>query len=76
MGNDAQARATDPCRPGTSNHHASASPRHGRLRGQPVDAAWDPDLGEAIARHAVRVEEEAVLSDLLADLAQAAHAPR
>jgi hypothetical protein len=25
MGNDAQARAMDPCRPGTSNHHASAS---------------------------------------------------
>lgn len=47
---------------------ASASPLSAQLRGQPVVAAWDPDLGDAIARHGVRVEEEGVLSYLLVDL--------
>jgi TIGR02679 family protein len=38
------------------------------LRGRPVTAVWDPDLRTAIERHGVRLEEEAVLTDLLTDL--------
>jgi uncharacterized protein (TIGR02679 family) len=40
--------------------------------GTPVGAVWDDDLRAAIERHAVRIEEEAVLSDLLSDLVGAA----
>lgn len=36
--------------------------------GEPCDASWDPRLRAAIAARAVRVEEEHVLPDLLADL--------
>ena len=36
--------------------------------GEPCDASWDPRLRAAIATRAVRVEEEHVLPDLLADL--------
>ncbi len=42
------------------------------LTGQPVVATWDSDLGPAISRHGVRVEEEAIMTDLLADLANLA----
>ena len=40
------------------------------LSGRPAEAAWDPGLSQAIAERGVRVEEEAVLADLLADLAE------
>jgi hypothetical protein len=42
----------------------------GRLveRGRPVMAAWDPCLTEAMLEVGVKVEEERVLGDLLADL--------
>jgi uncharacterized protein (TIGR02679 family) len=63
-----------PWRFDTASYLASVSPRAAALRGQPVAAVWDPDLGEAIARHGTRVEEEAVLSDLLADLGRHARA--
>ncbi|MEV8451623.1 DUF2399 domain-containing protein [Streptomyces sp. NPDC052095] len=43
-----------------------------RLTGAPAATEWDPDLATALAGHGVRVEEEAVLDDLLADLARAA----
>lgn len=36
--------------------------------GEPCDAAWDPRLRATISTEAVRVEEEHVLPDLLADL--------
>jgi uncharacterized protein (TIGR02679 family) len=39
------------------------------LRGNPAAATWDPDLGPALAEAGVAVEEEAVLEELLADLA-------
>ncbi|MBB2909862.1 uncharacterized protein (TIGR02679 family) [Streptosporangium becharense] len=39
------------------------------LSGRPRETPWDPPLAAAMARHAVRVEEELVLGDLLADLA-------
>ncbi len=39
------------------------------LRGQPVGAVWDPELGEAMLASGVRVEEELVVDELLADLA-------
>jgi uncharacterized protein (TIGR02679 family) len=40
-----------------------------KLRARPVDAAWDPRLAPAMAEAGVAVEEEAVLGELLADLA-------
>lgn len=43
----------------------------GALRGSAVAAAWDADLSATIGEHGVRVEEEAVLDDLLADLVAA-----
>ncbi|GAA3509138.1 uncharacterized protein (TIGR02679 family) [Streptosporangium album] len=46
---------------------ASSSP----LTGRPRPTPWDPALASAMARRAVRVEEELVLGDLLADLAAA-----
>jgi uncharacterized protein (TIGR02679 family) len=36
--------------------------------GEPCDASWDPRLRAAIATRAIRVEEEHILPDLLADL--------
>ncbi|WP_083419972.1 TIGR02679 family protein [Pseudofrankia sp. BMG5.36] len=43
----------------------------GELTGRPVDAAWDPELRSALEQHAIRIDEELVLPDLLADLAAA-----
>ncbi|MDK1476377.1 TIGR02679 family protein [Streptomyces sp. 549] len=40
------------------------------LSGPPAATPWDPALAEALAECGVRVEEEAVLDDLLADLGQ------
>ncbi|MFF1400431.1 TIGR02679 family protein [Streptomyces sp. NPDC058287] len=39
------------------------------LTGTPAIAPWDPDLAPALAARGVRIEEEVVLEDLLADLA-------
>jgi len=47
--------------------HAAA--RLPRLAGEPVATPWDPGLAVAMARHAVRIEEELSLDTLLADLA-------
>ncbi|WP_405864099.1 TIGR02679 family protein [Streptomyces sp. NBC_01515] len=38
------------------------------LTGSPAATPWDPDLAVALAERGVRVEEEAVLDDLLSDL--------
>nr|WP_241672280.1 DUF2399 domain-containing protein [Streptomyces sp. IB2014 016-6] len=38
------------------------------LAGSPAETPWDPALAAALAEHGARVEEEAVLDDLLADL--------
>ena len=38
------------------------------LRGAPVTARWDPTLTQAMRSLGVKVEEERVLADLLADL--------
>jgi uncharacterized protein (TIGR02679 family) len=43
----------------------------GVLRGEPVAATWDRDLHTAMQEIGVRVEEENVLDDLLADLSPA-----
>ncbi|ABD10463.1 TIGR02679 family protein [Frankia sp. CcI156] len=40
----------------------------GELVGRPVDAAWDPDLRPALEHHAIRVDEELVLAELINDL--------
>ncbi|MFE4371911.1 TIGR02679 family protein [Streptomyces sp. NPDC056835] len=42
------------------------------LTGPPAATPWDPDLAVALAECGVRVEEEAVLDDLLADLGRGA----
>lgn len=47
-----------------------AAPKEGyELRTRPVEAAWDPDLAPALAEAGIAVEEEAVLGELLGDLA-------
>lgn len=47
-----------------------AAPKEGpELRARPVEAAWDPDLAWEMAEAGVAVEEEAVLGELLGDLA-------
>ncbi len=48
----------------------------GELTGRPVEATWDPGLRPALERHAVRVDEELVLADLIGDLAAAAGSGR
>ncbi len=59
-----------PWRFGASDYRAAAgrtSPPS--LEGPAVDAAWDPDLAPEMAQTGVPVEEEAVLDQLMADLA-------
>lgn len=47
-----------------------AAPKEGPgLLARPVEAAWDPELAPAMAEAGVAVEEEAVLGELLGDLA-------
>jgi uncharacterized protein (TIGR02679 family) len=58
----------------TQSYLEQAHRQSGALRGKAADAAWDPELSSAIALHGVRVEEEAVLADLLADLEESADA--
>lgn len=63
--------AVSPWRYDTRSYLDRVSRSSGALRGTPVEAAWDVELSGAIARRGVRLEEEAVLADLLADLAKA-----
>lgn len=46
----------------------AAAPLASPLTGTPTTAAWDPDLPAALTEIGVRIEEEMVLDDLLADL--------
>ncbi|WP_128637549.1 TIGR02679 family protein [Streptomyces sp. C] len=48
---------------------AAAGPVLRPLDGKPAQSPWDPGLALALAEHALRVEEEAVLGLLLSDLA-------
>ncbi|MFJ9547013.1 TIGR02679 family protein [Streptomyces erythrochromogenes] len=48
----------------------AAGPDLRPLEGKPAVSPWDPDLARALAEHALRVEEEAVLDVLLTDLAR------
>ncbi|WP_326637583.1 TIGR02679 family protein [Streptosporangium sp. NBC_01755] len=59
-----------PWRYDTASYQAVSS--RNPLTGSPRPTPWDPGLSAAMTRRAVRVEEELVLSDLLADLAAAA----
>lgn len=55
----------------TAAHYRAAVTRMAEapdLTGPPAATEWDPDLAVALAECGVRVEEEAVLDDLLADL--------
>ncbi|MFJ3901297.1 TIGR02679 family protein [Streptomyces sp. NPDC090025] len=47
---------------------AAGSPAPSPLTGTAALSPWDPDLTAALAEHGVRIEEEAVLDSLLADL--------
>jgi uncharacterized protein (TIGR02679 family) len=47
---------------------AAVHARGSALSGRPVATPWDPSLASTLAELGVRVEEEAVLDDLLADL--------
>ncbi|MFE1475715.1 TIGR02679 family protein [Streptomyces cyaneofuscatus] len=47
---------------------AAAGPAPPPLTGMSALSPWDPDLATALAEHGVRIEEEAVLDSLLADL--------
>ena len=53
----------------TTASAVQAAARLPRLAGEPVATPWDPGLAAAMARHAVRIEEELSLDTLLADLA-------
>jgi uncharacterized protein (TIGR02679 family) len=64
--------AVSPWRYDTRSYLDQASRSSGPLRGTPAEAAWDVELSGAISRRGVRLEEEAVLDDLLADLTMAA----
>lgn len=46
-----------------------------RLTGSPFEAPWDPELAPALSAFGVRIEEETVLDELLADLTPPAPAP-
>lgn len=66
-------RETVPFRPWrfkASDYRAALTHRCDRpeLRDRPVPAAWDPELGHAMAEAGVAVEEETVLGDLVDDL--------
>jgi uncharacterized protein (TIGR02679 family) len=52
----------------TAYRTALTSVTGGTLTGRPVDAGWDPDLRRELAHHRVHVQEELVLTELLADL--------
>ncbi|MFE7615607.1 TIGR02679 family protein [Streptomyces sp. NPDC057496] len=43
-----------------------------RLTGAPAETPWDPALAAVLTEHGIRVEEEAVLDDLLSDLGERA----
>jgi uncharacterized protein (TIGR02679 family) len=53
------------------DYRVAAGDRGVPLTGTPAASPWDPSLSEALAELGVRVEEEAVLDVLLADLASA-----
>jgi uncharacterized protein (TIGR02679 family) len=60
-----------PWRYTAEDYRAAVAARPGAdpLTGTPTASPWDPLLADALADHRVRVEEEAVLDALLADLA-------
>lgn len=57
-----------PWRMGARDYLAAAGRSRRLLEGRPVAAAWDDALTSAMASRGVRVEEELVVDDLLADL--------
>ncbi|MBT2493007.1 TIGR02679 family protein [Streptomyces sp. ISL-96] len=60
----------DPWRFTAADYRAAVAriPHAHRLTGAPATAPWDPALASALTELGTRVEEEAVLADLLADL--------
>ncbi|WP_306366101.1 TIGR02679 family protein [Nocardiopsis sp. CC223A] len=63
----------EPWRFTAADYTAAAAAGPGRpLGGVPAPTPWDPPLAAVMGRHGVRVEEENVLPDLLADLGPAA----
>ncbi|MFH9864075.1 DUF2399 domain-containing protein [Streptomyces sp. NPDC017202] len=64
-----------PWRYGAADYRAAvaAADRAPDLTGPSAATPWDPALAAALVEHGVRVEEEAVMDDLLADLGPGAH---
>jgi uncharacterized protein (TIGR02679 family) len=58
-----------PWRLDAASYRRAAAAGGGPLQGTPVQAVWEPELTDAMQRLSVKVEEERVLEDLLADLA-------
>ncbi|HZL75695.1 MAG TPA: TIGR02679 family protein [Propionibacteriaceae bacterium] len=54
----------------TEDYERAADHASAPVAGLPVPARWDPALHDALLRRGVRVHEELVLSDLIADLAE------
>ncbi len=61
--------AWEPWRYDAASYEAALRPEDAKLTGVPRTPSWDPALGAAMLRHGKQVEEEAVLDDLVADLA-------
>jgi hypothetical protein len=55
-------------------HLAALAVSGGELTGRAVDTRWDPQPRSAREQHAIRIDDELVLPDLLADLATCADA--
>lgn len=56
-------------------YEAAVRAEGANLMGSPRTPSWDPALGEAMRRHGKQVEEEAVLDDLVDDLARGSNRP-
>ncbi len=65
----AERFGADPWRMATTDYQAAVSRSRRPLEGPDLGACWDPALRPAMVCAGVRVEEELVLDDLLADLA-------
>ena len=71
-GNSSSEATSDfahPSRLDAASYRRAAAAGGGPLQGTPVQAVWEPELTDAMQRLSVKVEEERVLEDLLADLA-------
>lgn len=66
-----ERHGAEPWRYGSADYERAAGcpPRGPELLGEPVEASWDPRLASVMVEHGRAVHEEAVLGELLSDLA-------